>query len=39
VIAPIVPIYRDAEVIQMLGDCRAKAYFVAESFRAMTLPG
>ncbi len=33
VINPIVPIYRDAEVIQMLGDCGAKAYFVAESFR------
>jgi non-ribosomal peptide synthetase component E (peptide arylation enzyme) len=30
---PIVPIYRDHEVSQMLGDCRAKAFFVAASFR------
>lgn len=39
VIAPIVPIYRDAEVIQMLGDCGAKAYFVAESFRGYDFAG
>ena len=33
VINPIVPIYRDHEVSQMLGDCRARALFVAASFR------
>ena len=33
VINPIVPIYRDAEVIQMLSDSRSRAFFVAESFR------
>lgn len=33
VINPIVPIYRDAEVRQMLADCGAKAFFFAESFR------
>ena len=33
VINPIVPIYRDHEVTQMLGDCRARAFFVAASFR------
>jgi acyl-CoA synthetase (AMP-forming)/AMP-acid ligase II len=33
VVNPIVPIYRDHEVTQMLGDCRAKAVFVAASFR------
>ncbi len=33
VINPIVIIYRDAEVRQMLGDCRAKAFFFAETFR------
>ena len=33
VINPIVPIYRDAEVTMMLGDCRAAAIFVPESFR------
>lgn len=33
VINPIVPIYRDAEVTMMLGDCRARALFVASSFR------
>lgn len=33
VINPIVPIYRDAEVIQMLGDSRSRAFFVAETFR------
>ena len=35
VIAPIVHIYRDAEVKQMLGDCGAKAFFVAETFRSI----
>ena len=35
VIAPIVHIYRDAEVRQMLGDCGAKAFFVAETFRSI----
>lgn len=33
VINPIVPIYRDAEVGMMLSDCKAKAFFVAASFR------
>ncbi|MDE2043076.1 MAG: AMP-binding protein, partial [Alphaproteobacteria bacterium] len=33
IVNPIVPIYRDAEVRQMLADCRAKAFFVASSFR------
>ncbi|MFM5929789.1 MAG: AMP-binding protein [Novosphingobium sp.] len=33
VINPIVPIYRDHEVTQMLGDCGARAFFVAASFR------
>ena len=33
VVNPIVPIYRDAEVRMMLADCRAKVFFVAESFR------
>jgi len=33
VVNPIVPIYRDHEVTQMLGDCRARALFVAASFR------
>ncbi|KQX17894.1 MULTISPECIES: AMP-binding protein [unclassified Sphingomonas] len=33
VVNPIVPIYRDHEVMQMLGDCRARAFFVASSFR------
>lgn len=35
VINPIVHIYRDAEVQQMLGDCAAKVFFVAESFRSI----
>lgn len=35
VINPIVHIYRDAEVQQMLGDCGAKAFFVAEAFRSI----
>jgi len=34
VINPIVPIYRDAEVSQMLGDCGAKAFFYCERFRS-----
>jgi acyl-CoA synthetase (AMP-forming)/AMP-acid ligase II len=33
VINPIVPIYRDAEVLQMLGDSGSRAFFVAETFR------
>ena len=33
VVNPVVPIYRDHEVTQMLGDCRARAFFVAASFR------
>ncbi len=33
VINPIVTIYRDAEVRHMLADCRAKVFFVAETFR------
>ncbi|KQM17336.1 AMP-binding protein [Novosphingobium sp. Leaf2] len=33
VINPIVPIYRDHEVSLMLADCKAKAVFVAASFR------
>ncbi|MBV1691069.1 AMP-binding protein [Novosphingobium sp. G106] len=33
VVNPIVPIYRDHEVTQMLGDCGARAFFVAAAFR------
>lgn len=33
VIAPIVPIYRDAEVAFMLGDCHAKAFFYPGEYR------
>ena len=33
VVNPIVPIYRDREVTQMLGDCLARALFVPASFR------
>jgi acyl-CoA synthetase (AMP-forming)/AMP-acid ligase II len=33
VVNPIVPIYRDREVTQMLGDCGARAFFVAATFR------
>ena len=33
VVNPIVPIYRDHEVSLMLGDCRARALFVASTFR------
>lgn len=32
-IAPIVPIYRDAELAFMLGDCRARAIFVPGNYR------
>jgi acyl-CoA synthetase (AMP-forming)/AMP-acid ligase II len=37
VVNPIVPIYRDREVTQMLGDCRARALFVASSFRGFNF--
>jgi len=33
VVNPIVPIYRDAELRQMLGDCRARAIFTCASYR------
>ncbi|MGV3512233.1 MAG: AMP-binding protein [Novosphingobium sp.] len=33
VVNPIVPIYRDAEVTMMLGDCRARAIFVPDVWR------
>ncbi len=33
VVNPIVPIYRDSEVRQMLGDCGAKAIFTCTMFR------
>ncbi|MFC3608834.1 AMP-binding protein [Stutzerimonas tarimensis] len=33
VIAPIVPIYRDAEVAYMLADCKAKAFFHPGEYR------
>lgn len=33
IVNPIVPIYRDAEVLQMLSDSAAKVFFVAERFR------
>ena len=33
VVNPIVPIYRDAEVGQMLGDCGARALFTCTAFR------
>jgi acyl-CoA synthetase (AMP-forming)/AMP-acid ligase II len=33
VINPVVTIYRDAEVRHMLADCRAKIFFVAQTFR------
>ena len=35
VVAPIVPIYRDAEVTQMLADSMARVFFVAERFRTV----
>jgi acyl-CoA synthetase (AMP-forming)/AMP-acid ligase II len=38
VINPIVPIYRDAEIRQMLGDCRARALFVPAAFRNVDYP-
>jgi acyl-CoA synthetase (AMP-forming)/AMP-acid ligase II len=33
VVNPIVPIYRDHEVTLMLGDCRARALFIPDTFR------
>jgi acyl-CoA synthetase (AMP-forming)/AMP-acid ligase II len=33
VVNPIVPIYRDREVSQMLADCQARCLFVAKGFR------
>lgn len=33
VVNPIVPIYRDAEITMMLGDCRARAIFVPDIYR------
>lgn len=33
IVNPIVPIYRDHEVSQMLADCGARAFFVVDSFR------
>lgn len=33
VVNPIVPIYRDAEMLMMLGDCRAAAIFVPDVWR------
>ena len=33
VLSPIVPIYRDAEVTMMLGDCRARGLFTCTQFR------
>lgn len=39
VIVPIVPIYRDAELASILADCRAKAFFVPESFRGIDFIG
>ncbi|MCW1382765.1 AMP-binding protein [Novosphingobium sp. KCTC 2891] len=35
VVNPIVPIYRDAEITLMLGDCRARAIFVPQVFRKL----
>jgi acyl-coenzyme A synthetase/AMP-(fatty) acid ligase len=32
---PIVPIYRDAEVLYILRDCRAKMYFIPQTFRSI----
>lgn len=37
IINPIVPIYRDHEVSMMLGDCGARALFVASAFRGREL--
>ena len=39
VVNPIVPIYRDHEVSQMLGDCRARALFVPTVFRNFDYAG
>jgi acyl-CoA synthetase (AMP-forming)/AMP-acid ligase II len=39
VVNPIVPIYRDAEIRQMLGDCRARALFVPAAFRHVDFVG
>jgi acyl-CoA synthetase (AMP-forming)/AMP-acid ligase II len=33
VVAPIIPIYRDAEIGFMLSDCRAKAFFIPDRYR------
>ena len=38
VVNPIVPIYRDREVALMLGDCGARAIFVAANFRNTDFP-
>jgi len=35
IVNPIVPIYRDAEMLMMLGDCRAKAIFVPQVWRKL----
>lgn len=32
---PIVPIYRDRELLHILADCRARLYFIPERFRSM----
>ncbi len=34
VAVPIVPIYRDAEMLQMLADCRCRALFLTPEFRS-----
>ncbi|NBC38097.1 AMP-binding protein [Novosphingobium sp. FSY-8] len=39
VVNPIVPIYRDAEIRQMMGDCRARAIFVPAAFRNVDYVG
>lgn len=33
IVNPIVPIYRDAEMLMMLGDCHARAIFVPQEWR------
>ncbi|HQS69151.1 MAG TPA: AMP-binding protein [Novosphingobium sp.] len=35
IVNPIVPIYRDAEMLMMLGDCGAKAIFVPQVWRKL----
>ncbi len=35
IVNPIVPIYRDAEMLMMLGDCRARAIFVPQVWRRL----